>query len=410
MLRGMFPARSHSPIQICIIAVLLWVCLSLPVARAANCLSDPPSASEEQRLLARMSAEQLRLLVDEFAYQRKFLTHDDALSSGFAEGDRVYGVGLSAGRSFDRDAVAKWRRSFAEGRHREYVRKVAPMLGGRPLGRELAAVALNSCIRSPAWSRATGTDACKFSFSAGLRHASEGVAVVPVRLRVAGGRCAKFPANPLTVSGATIECERSGNGSVSIVLEISPGRELHELVPAMPVGKLPEEPVQEQRRSTQMEVVSLYRARDYRPLDLGRGCPTCRLYAADFRPSVPEAKIVSVALLSSSGPPDWWRCSAQYPCGVPEFSPPGDRLASGCSGESACRVWRLSESGEQGQDVVQLTFEATQAVCRNCPQGMTYAEAHERWEAKVAAVRASACREFDDPPVQQLDARKKRAR
>jgi hypothetical protein len=228
---------------------------------------------------------------------------------------------------------------------------------------------------------------------------------MPARLRVSGGRCASWPKGPLKESGATIQCERSGNGSVTVVLETSDGRTLRELLPALRVAKLPDEPMQENRRNQRMEVVTLHRTRDYHQVELGRGCPTCRLYAADFSPSAPDATILSVAVVRNSGGPDWSRCPASgYRCGVPEFSPREDRRTSGCAGAGACRIWRLSEDGEQGWDVVQMIYEARESVCSNCLKGMSYEDAHKQWEAAVAEANARACREFADPPPQNLPA------
>jgi hypothetical protein len=382
--------------------VLVCISVSLTSARAESCLSQSADTSELHRLLAPFSAAQLQLLVDEFAYMRRFSSHAQALRSGFAVGDRVYGESLAYGVTFGKDSAVKWRRSYAEGRRALYAHKVAPLLKGRAPDVAMVQVALDSCLRTPAWSRLTGSDNCRFSFSAGLRETNKDAQILPTRLSVVGGRCARWPAGPLHTAGETIQCERSGDGSVTVELETQAGISLREVVPALQVAKLPEEPVQDVQRVVQTEVLGLYRSRDYRLMELGRGCMTCRLYVAEFAPSAPGATIVWVDVVSNSGGPDWLRCPAGLRCGVPEFSTREQRLVSGCTGSSACRIWRLSEEGERGQDVVQMTFEAPKAVCRNCPQGMSYEQAHERWQAAVAEINARACREFADPPAQDL--------
>jgi hypothetical protein len=225
--------------------------------------------------------------------------------------------------------------------------------------------------------------------------------VSPVKLNVIGGRCSRWPDRPLRVAGDSVQCERSGNGSVTVSLETTRGEPVRETLAALRVRQVPHEPELEQTMAKQIEVLALYRSRDYRVMQFGRSCPHCRLYAAEIRPSLPGASIISVGVVSTSGGPGWLRCPASFRCGVAEFSPPDQRNASGCAGLSACRVWRLSEDEAEGQDTVQITYEGKVNRCRNCPDGVSYEEARRRWQ-QAKAEAGDACPVFADPPPQSL--------
>jgi hypothetical protein len=164
-----------------------------------------------------------------------------------------------------------------------------------------------------------------------------------------------------------------------------------------------DEPVLEKGRSPpKIEVLTLYRSRDYRQIEFGRSCPTCRLLAADIRPSEPDATIRDVAVLSAAPSGHWFRCPAEWRCGVPEFSPPDERNVNGCAGRKVCRVWRLSDDESEGRDAVQITYDVDQTVCKNCPEGVDYASARKRWEA---ATSQAVCEIFPDNPAQVFGTR-----
>ncbi len=254
--------------------------------------------------------------------------------------------------------------------------------------------------RSGYWAEIKALDDCRFTFAAGLSPtASRKASSQPIKFRVSGGRCQPWPNRPLAVVGTSVQCARSGNGSVTVTLETT-AMVLKKVLSPLPAHRVPDEPVLEKQRSPpQTEVLTLYRSRDYRPIELGRGCPTCRLLAADIRPTQPDAIILDVAVVSSGGSGHWFRCPAAFRCGVPEFSPPDQPRVSGCSGQRACRVWRLSDDESEARDAVQITYQTDTAACRNCPQGVEYASARKRWEeAKSQAARI--CRSFPDEPVQ----------
>jgi hypothetical protein len=189
---------------------------------------------------------------------------------------------------------------------------------------------------------------------------------------------------------------------VLVTLETSGMSVLKQTLAPLTARRIPDEPVLEDHVSTPaVEVLTLYRSRDYRLVELGRGCPACRLYAADIRPTRSDATILDVAVVSSGGSGNWQRCPAALKCGVPEFSPLDQRNFSGCAGQSACRVWRLAEDEGEARDAIQITYQSKEATCRNCPEGMDYATAHDRWEA-AKAEGAAGCEVVPDSPVQIL--------
>lgn len=259
------------------------------------------------------------------------------------------------------------------------------------------------CVGSWYWAELKALDDCRFTFAAGLTPgARKKASPLPIKFRVSGGGCEPWPNRPLNLAGTSVQCVRSGNGSGTVTLETTTGVLKRVLAP-LPARRIPDEPVLEKRRSPpQTEVLTLYRSRDYRPVEFGRGCPTCRLLAADIRPTQPDTTILDVAVVPTGESSHWFRCPAAFRCGVPEFSPPDQPHVSGCSGERVCRVWRLSDDESEARDAVQITYQADKATCKNCPEGVDYASALKRWEeAKGQAERV--CEVFPDRPTQLFE-------
>jgi hypothetical protein len=258
------------------------------------------------------------------------------------------------------------------------------------------------------WAELKAVDECRFTFAAGLSATTrKKLSSQPTRFRVSGGRCERWPNRPLNSAGTSVQCVRSGNGSANVTLETADGV-LERVLPPVPARRVPNEPILEKGRSTpQIEVLTLYRSRDYRQVEFGRSCPTCRLLAADVRPSRAGATILEVAVISTGDSSHWLRCPAGWRCGVPEFTPPNEPQLTGCAGRSACRVWRLSDDESEARDTVQITYEAEQASCKNCPEGVDYASARKRWEA-ARAQAGSACEVFADDAPQLFGTRRAR--
>ena len=265
------------------------------------------------------------------------------------------------------------------------------------------------CLNGAYWAQVKALDECRFTFAAGLSPtAQRKPSSQPLKFHVSGGRCERWPNRALNTAGTSVQCVRSGNGGVTVTLETAEG-ELQRVLGPVPTRPIPDEPVLEKGRSPpKIEVLTLYRSRDYRQVEVGRVCPTCRLLAADIRPSEPNATILDVAVVSAEPSGHWFRCPAGWRCGVPEFSPPDEAHVSGCSGRQVCRVWRLSDDDSEARDAVQITYEVDQAVCRNCPDGLDYASARKRWEAAASQHAQSVCETFPDRPAQVFGTRSTR--
>ena len=165
--------------------------------------------------------------------------------------------------------------------------------------------------------------------------------------------------------------------------------------------KVPAEPLQERRLSEPAsEVIRLSRSRDYRLQQLGRGCPTCRLYSADIHPSDSKATILYATTVSSSGE-GWHPCPAGIRCGVYEFSPPDNPHLSGCSELPACRVWRLADTDVEAVDVIQLTYQTAELVCINCPDNMNFEITHRHWQESKERV-PHPCAVLVDSPAETI--------
>jgi hypothetical protein len=366
-------------------------------ARAQSCVPPSPDSPALYQALAKLPSADLRTALDEHAFRNRWTRHDQAVASGFRYGDAVYGRVLERNGTFDAKATAAWKRSHARSPARAELRKKLGTLAN-PLTLDRAAVQwlLSSCLRSGTWSTLKPIDACGFELRAGLRPGAATPAR-PTRFSVRGGRCAAWPHTPLSEAGDSVECVRSGNGDVAVELLSDTAEPVRVRVPALPAGKPLPEPVKQERLSEPMsEVLSLNRSRDFRQVYLGRGCPTCRVYAADVRPTADGAVILGIATVLSSGT-GWQRCPAQLRCGVYEFSPPDAPGQSGCAGLAACRVWRLAESDAEATDVVQLTYQLAEVTCTNCPPGMDYDTALKNWEERA---KADACPVVQDAPAQ----------
>jgi hypothetical protein len=369
-------------------------------ALADGCAVPPPGAAEPYPTLASLPARELQMVLDEYAFRHKWIRHAQALAAGFAEGDRVYGEALKRGNRFDAGRQAQWRSAYNQAGHTEYLNRIAGRLDTTALTAPIVDWILRSCIRTRLWSTASSTDACRVRFAAGLTgQEAHHARVMPVRFSVTGGRCRPWPAGKLSVEGAAVRCVRSGHAELRVELQTDLAGRTEQRLPAPPPPDAGPEPRQEARLSEPVaEAISLHRSLDYRLIRLGAGCPTCGLYAADVRPSEPDTVIVSAGTVSSRGT-GWRRCPADLRCGVHEFSPPDNPRLSGCAGVPVCRVWRLAESGTEGADVVQITYQRSESVCVNCGEETDFRAAHRRWESAIEAAR-TRCETIADAPPQ----------
>ena len=383
----------------CVLAALLAGFMA--EASAQSCVPPSPDSPPLYRALAKLSRADLRTALDEYAFRNRWVRHDEAAASGFRYGDAVYGRVLQKNGRFDTRATANWKQSYFRSPARaELRRKLGTLADPLALDRVGVQWLLSGCLRTETWSAQRPIDPCRFELRAGLRAgAAPAPPARPTRFSVRGGRCATWPDTALSEQGDSVECVRSGNGDMLIELVSDTGEAVRVGVPALPAGKpLPEPIKQEQLSEPISEVVSLHRARDFTAVYLGRGCPTCRVYAADVRPAQAGAVILGVVTVLSSGP-GWQRCPAGLRCGVYEFSPPEVPGQSGCVGLGACRVWRLAEGDGEASDVIQLTYQIAQVACANCPPGVDYETARKTWEERGKAQACPVVREGPAPGV-----------
>jgi hypothetical protein len=384
-------------------ACLALLLVGLPRVAADVCQLRPPNVQARgvYAVVSHWSASELQLLVDEYAYRQKWGVHREAVEGGFLYGDLVFGETLTPEGVFNLGHVRAWKSEYANRRRKQYIDGLQPQLANYPLDRDLIQTVLISCLRSSLWTKLSATDGCHFTFTAGVLALQPSQQVLPVELKVSGGRCEAWPDRPLDTRGQMVQCVRSGNGSVTLGLAATHAATVQQMLPPLRARAHPPEPMLEQGMSKpSIEVLALYRARDYQAVGFGQSCPSCKLFAADFHPSRPDAVIVDVSVVSTADASRWLRCPASYRCGTPEFSPPDQRNVSGCSGLKACRVWRLSSEDAVGWDTIQITSIAPESVCANCPEGMDYAAAHKQWEEQSRAYGWVECSVFPDPPAQ----------
>jgi len=385
------------------------VSLVLTDVQATTCALPSANPGEPYVALTNSSKREFSLLLDEYMSVHRWTQHSEAVSAGFRYGDRVYGDVLKRGGRFKAEKTAAWRRGYTKaGAGRSQFRaEFGSKVDMAPVDSAVVDWVLHVCLARKTWSEVRVIDGCRFVFAAGLQlddwagapNDSSKVVVQPVRFEVRGGRCGRWPRRPLSEKGDAVECVRSGDAAVDLELNTDWAGEARQTLAPLPATAVPPEPVQRSKLTEPVsEVISLWRSRDYRLQQLGRGCPTCALYSADIRPSGPAAVILRAETVSSNGA-GWRPCPAGLRCGVYEFSPPDNPRLSGCAGLPVCRVWRLAETEAEGSDVIQLTFQKPEVVCVNCPDNVDFETAHRQWEAMRGRARAR-CEVFAGSPAQ----------
>lgn len=382
------------------------VCLLLLVsvsARADRCVVPSGDSAEPYVTLAGLSKRDLYLLLNEYMFVHRWTRHAEAVSAGFRLGNRVYGEVLKSAGRFNPESTAAWRRAYSKSGHTQFLTELGPKVDIATVDRAVVDWMLGVCLASGLWSEVRTINDCRFVFTAGVMPPEASAsAVQPLRFEVRGGRCGRWPARPLSVKGDAVQCVRSGYGAVTLELVTDQAGATRQALPTLEHPELRPEPLQETKLSEPVsEVFTLWRSRDYRLQQLGRGCSSCGLYAADIRPSASGAVILRALTVSSSGG-GWQPCPAGLRCGVYEFSPPDNPQLSGCAELSSCRVWRLAESAAEASDVIQLTYQSAEVVCVNCPGTVDFETAHRQWQEARAAAVPSRCDVFADSPAQSI--------
>jgi hypothetical protein len=372
-----------------------WLLLMLLAALCGEAIATctPPAGATGAPYAAIAGAHErdVQLLLDEYTYRQRWTTHAQAIAGGFRQGDRVYGEVLEGSeKTFNQERVSKWRRAYERSGRTRFRSGLGTKVDIGLVDTRLVTWLVEVCLDPGIWSRVTALDDCRFSFTAGVKRADPAAPVNPTSLQTSGATCRPWVAGALSVQGASVQCTRSGDGEVTITLETSAGRTIKQMLSALAIAASVPEPIRETRLAEpDAEVVRLTRFAHYQLVRMGAGCPKCKLYAADLSPSTPDAAVLEVTTVSSSGA-GWLRCPAGFRCGVYEFSPTAEPDLLGCRGVRSCRVWRLAETDAEGMDVIQLIVQRSESVCVNCPAGMDYESALAAWEAsKAKSVRCA---------------------
>jgi hypothetical protein len=374
-------------------------------AAGESCVPPSPDSPALYRVLASLPRGDLRTALDEYAFRNRWTRHAQAVAGGFRYGDAAYGHLLQRDGQFDPQDTAAWKRKHERSQARARLRLKLGALAD-PLALDPVAVRwlLSRCLRAATWSELKATHACRFEFRAGLRpEQPPGPPARPVVFSAKGARCAAWPDTPLSAKGVGVACVRSGGGAVVVELVSDTAEPVHAKLPALALAADAAQPLQREKASKPgVDVITLQRAYHFRPVSHpGRGCPACRLYAADVRPSRAGAIVLEIATVSSNGR-GWHRCPAGLRCGVYEFSPPDAPTQTGCAGHGSCRVWRLAEGEGDASDVIQLKYQVSDVSCVNCPEGMDYGTALKRWQE--AKAKKAPCPLVGDAPPQRFRA------
>jgi hypothetical protein len=108
------------------------------------------------------------------------------------------------------------------------------------------------------------------------------------------------------------------------------------------------------------QTYTLSAARDYTHVGPGQpvGCPQCKdLFYAELR-APRGTKITKIEILDRRPHQNnhWYRCQAEVQCGVQEFSDVNQHNQS-CIGTSACIVWRATDSKQNQEDDIKITWQ-----------------------------------------------------
>jgi hypothetical protein len=371
-------------------------------AQAETCALPSAVAGQPYVALANLSKRELHLVLNEYMFRHRWMRHSEAVSAGFRLGDRVYGEDLKSGGRFTSSTVAAWRRTYLNSGRAQFLDVLGSKVDMTIVDPALVNWILGVCLGSALWSETRIINDCRFVFTAGVAMADASPKRVrPVRFEVHGARCGRWPAHAISGKGDSVQCVRSGDSPVTLELVTDRAGATRQALSARVRPDLPPEPLEVRKVSEASEVFKLWRSHDYRLQQLGKGCPNCRLYAADIRPSVADASIVRAVTVSSSGG-GWQPCPAGWRCGVFEFSPPDNPRLSGCAGLPVCRVWRLTESDAEAFDVIQLTYERSEVACTSCPDHEAFETAHRQWQQARDNAR-DRCEVFADWPAQIIE-------
>jgi hypothetical protein len=370
-------------------------------AQADTCAVPSNHSGEPYTALAGVSKAQLQLLLNEYMFMHRWTRHSEAISAGFRPGSRVYGQVLKSGGRFDPKRTSAWRSAYAKSGRPRFLAEIGPKLNMVAVDRAVVDWVVGVCLASGLWSEVKTLSDCRFVFTAGLTPDGSRSTVQPRRFEVRGGRCGPWPDRPLSAKGDAVQCVRSGGRPLTLELTTDRAGVTRQALPALAQPDLPPEPLQQRKPSEPVsEVFRLWRSRDFRLQQLGRGCPSCELYAADIRPSAADAVILQAATVSSSGG-GWRPCPAEFRCGVYEFSPADNPRLSGCADVPVCRVWRLAETTAEASDVIQLTYRTSELQCANCPGSLDFEIAHKQWQALRDSTTAR-CDVLADLPAQAI--------
>ena len=365
------------------------------------------------------SSTQLDYLFDEYIYEQNFQTHDAAIAAGLKVGFVVYGVPLQVGGNWDQHTIDVWREEYLKTRQERLSYSKSSSSVVKQLNPAIMQV-LQNCSPFGLWSRIDRVDACSYRFTVGYKSDStSGAGPAPIRLVASGGTCDEWSATALSPVGETVTCRRSGDSGLVVGLSVHNKGETSQIQPP-PAQSLPPEPkmvrsagdAQRQTIDTDGENGSM------RYGDTKDGHV---LFYIDISPNIDAEKrvdptatvdILSARTTSRSGVCGFWGAcpggtATHNQCETANHGAPGEftSVASmdvSCLGQSACRMWRLTNGSKNCQEKIEVGFRVWEQKCVNCGD-LPFQVAHEQWvEKRGEMIRQQSCVKVADHSEQTI--------
>jgi hypothetical protein len=400
-------ARSFS------IAALNALCACLTCAQEPNpCIEALPKdrLGAMYNTLLTYDTDSIKLLINEYGYERDWASHQEAVNGGWNFGDSVYGETLTRGGTFNREVKSQWMTKFQRTRHQQYMISTTSSVVMNTLDPSIIRVLNASCFSTGSWNVQTSIDPCHFTFQAGYRYGRQNeAAVTPLKLTVTNGICTGWPLDlALAPQGDSVTCTRSGQGTTTVTLLTKESGSIYGVMPAF-VATIPPEPVMNHSQSVPItKEIYLYRNRDFvhAPGDIDCANGGCKeLYYADFGPSEPESHIIRVTDKGCDQGKcrQWYHCGGTQDCGTVklEFTRV-DAYDIGCEEVTKCRVWSVTSDRSNNRTTIEMTYRRGSDKCLHCYPGLDYAQSHARWLMDKKRIESYSCPSFRDPAPQNL--------
>src|SRR5579863_1651516 len=182
--------RSPSLWMVLSLTVLVSFAFPLTAQQSVNpCVAALPrnSLGAVYDTVEHYSASDLKLMFDEYAYEKNWSTHEEAIQAGLKVDVPVYGEVLTPHGNFNKATKDQWMHEFEQKRHLDFTHQQQSTVIIKSLNPSVIRALGSSCFEIGAWHDVELQGACQFTFRAGYRsddRTGSGTRVTPISLVV----------------------------------------------------------------------------------------------------------------------------------------------------------------------------------------------------------------------------------